>query len=442
MAAPAPPTLRQRCLHALASQLAEAERGLPAPPGLGEGAAALPAELRLELLLLLACWKLLDAATCELLAGDGVDGSLLAGAATVSLVGCALLRPASLRALFCTPLPQLRSLSLRHLPWLRDADVALLLPHCLGLRRLDLAKCPRLTAAAVAAAACAVPRLESLSLAGCWQVDVLPTLSTCSQLTSLNLSGCWQATDVALRVVRACGLRGVDAAACLAFEPPCLACLAASPCLSLPAWTARGFNAAAASPLAWPAVLMLLPPPPLSTRTACTPVSLQVLRGLPQLEELCLAGNSSLGAVSLVSSAAGAALPAAPPAGPAGHPGGPPGAAPPAAGIGAGGAAAPGAAAAAAAAGGAAAGGAAAAAAVAPAARPDRDAHLGGFLAEEDEDADSQELQEALSELRFPLAGVVLPQVRRWLHLPAGCACGMRLLRTSLSMPPLRNPSP
>lgn len=206
-----PPTLRRRCLHLLASALADS----PATPWQEQqrraaqaGVQALPQELQLELLTLLASWQLLDAHACQLLGGaaSGGGSSVLAGAAAVSLTGCALLTPASLHGLLlCCTLPQLSSLSLKGVAWLEDADVCALLQHLPSLLRLNLSKCPRLTAAAVAAlaASAAAPQLQALSLARCWQVAALPGLQACSRLTSLDLSGCWQLTDGAVQPVRA-----------------------------------------------------------------------------------------------------------------------------------------------------------------------------------------------------------------------------------------------
>ncbi len=205
-----PPTLRRRCQHLLASALVDS----PASPWqeqqrhtLQSGLQDLPQELQLELLKLLASWQLLDARACLLLgsAASATGGSVLAGAAAVSLAGCVLLAPASLHGqLLCCPLPRLASLSLRGVGWLGDTDVCRLLQQLPSLQRLDLSKCPRLTAAAVAAvaASAAAPNLQSLSLAACWRVDALPGLHSCSRLTSLDLSGCWQLTDAAVQPVR------------------------------------------------------------------------------------------------------------------------------------------------------------------------------------------------------------------------------------------------
>ena len=212
-----PATLRLRCLQQVAWALLE--RRLQAGSGGGgssaagtleEGVRGLPQELQQELLLLAASWQLLDDAACTLLAGSAAGsgangGSILAGAAAVSLAHCVLLSGASLRRLLCCPLPQLQALSLRSLPQLTDAHVALVAQQCPSLTRLDLSKCLELTAvaaAAVAAGACA-PHLQALSLAGCWQVAALPSLAVrCTGLTSLDLSGCWRIAEGELQQVR------------------------------------------------------------------------------------------------------------------------------------------------------------------------------------------------------------------------------------------------
>ena len=112
--------------------------------------AALPQELRLELLLVLAGWQLLDDSTCTLLAGEEAGGSLLAGAAAASLAGCAALGRPGVARLLCSPLPTLRTLSLKGVAAVGDGEAALIAAHCPSLLRLDLSKCPSLTDAAVA----------------------------------------------------------------------------------------------------------------------------------------------------------------------------------------------------------------------------------------------------------------------------------------------------
>lgn len=225
LAARQPVSLRKRCLQLVASALVEQrwQGGSGGEQGsagwrLQEGLVALPHELQQEVLLLLASWQLLDDTVCALLAGGnagcgsadgsslgaGGGNSILAGAATVSLAHCVLLSSGALQHLFGCPLPQLQSLSLRGLVQLTDAHVALVAQQCPALTRLDLSKCPDLTAAAVGAlnaAACA-PLLQALSLAGCWQVAHLPGLGQrCSALASLDVSGCWQITDGELQQV-------------------------------------------------------------------------------------------------------------------------------------------------------------------------------------------------------------------------------------------------
>ena len=227
MAAAAVPTLRRSCLDVLAMKLALREHSrdddVDDDEDLRGATKFLPQELQLELLLLLAAKQLLSSAAADLLtpatAAAGGDG-VLAGATAVSLAHCVLLGSASLRArLFCCKLPQLQSLDLRGLPWLTDADVALVARNCPALRRLDLSGCTQLTAAAVQSlsrvvggpggARPAVAALHSLSLAGCWQVDKLPGLAACcSQLTSLNLSGCWQLPGAEVRQVGGGGREG------------------------------------------------------------------------------------------------------------------------------------------------------------------------------------------------------------------------------------------
>ncbi len=223
LAAGRPVSLRKRCLQLVASALVEqrwqgngGDKGSNAQQ-LQDSLAVLPHELQQEVLLLLASWQLLDGTACALLAGSsagcgaadggrlgGGGSGILAGAATVSLAHCVLLSSGTLQHLFGCPLPQLQSLSLRGLVQLTDAEVALVAQQCPALTRLDLSKCPELTAAAVgalAAAACA-PRLQALSLAGCWRVAHLPCLGQrCSALASLDLSGGWQITDSELRQV-------------------------------------------------------------------------------------------------------------------------------------------------------------------------------------------------------------------------------------------------
>lgn len=197
MAAPAlgPPPLRQRCLQLLAAALLEWRGG---DGQVHSSVALLPEELRAEVLLLLAGWQLLEDTTCALLS-PCPGTSVLAGAAAVSLAHCTLLGRGSLARLLGAPLPMLRSLSLRGLARLVDADVALVAQHCPALQQLDLSKNPELTAAAVAAvaggAAATSGALQALSLAGCWQVAALPGLSRCTALTSVDLGGCWQLTD-------------------------------------------------------------------------------------------------------------------------------------------------------------------------------------------------------------------------------------------------------
>lgn len=229
MASPAAPSqpvsLRKRCLQLVAAAVVEqrlqgssSSRVGRAAGQLQHGIAALPQELQQEELLLLASWQLLDDDACQLLAGGsggssagsgggdlgGSTAGILSGAATVSLAHCVLLSGSTLLHLLGCPLPQLQSLSLRGLPQLTDAHVALLAHQCPSLTRLDASKCPELTAAAVqalAAAPCAL-RLQALVLAGCWQVARLPGLAQrCTALASLDLSGCWQLADSELRQV-------------------------------------------------------------------------------------------------------------------------------------------------------------------------------------------------------------------------------------------------
>lgn len=206
------PSLKRCCLKLLASALLDTTpahkrqrwQDAEAVAHARAGVCQLPDELQLELLLLLACWQRLDDAACALLCGDR-GGSGLAGAASASLAGCAQLGLPSLRRLLGSPLPQLQSLNLRGLPALTDAEVALLAQHCPALTRLDLSNNRNLTAAAAAAVAGgpAAPRLQALSLAGCWRVAALPGLAACSTLTLLSLAGCWQLTDDGVREVRA-----------------------------------------------------------------------------------------------------------------------------------------------------------------------------------------------------------------------------------------------
>ncbi|KAI3433843.1 hypothetical protein D9Q98_003646 [Chlorella vulgaris] len=204
---PAPSSLRRQCLHALATMLTGYGTGLAADSnGLLAGIAALPAELRQELLLMLAGWQLLDEAACAVLthSDDGSGSSVLAGATALSLAGCVLLNRTSL-GLF-TGASQLLTLSLKGVLRLADSDVEQIARNCLSLRRMDLSKCPNLTAAAVAAltgCAWAPTQLQSLSLAGCWRVAELPGLHLCGALTALNLSGCWQLSDAVVQQVLA-----------------------------------------------------------------------------------------------------------------------------------------------------------------------------------------------------------------------------------------------
>lgn len=222
LAAAGPPaTLRRRCLQVVAWALLKRRVqaggcGGSSASSLEEGVRALPQELQLELLLLAASWQLLDDAACTLLTCGAADSgssssSILAGAATVSLAHCVLLGGASLRRLFCCPLPQLQTLSLRGLPQLTDAHVALVAKQCPSLTRLDFSKCLELTGAAVAAVAagaCA-PQLQALSLVGCWQVAALPGLALrCTGLASLDVSGCWQLAEGELQEVRESRGRG------------------------------------------------------------------------------------------------------------------------------------------------------------------------------------------------------------------------------------------
>lgn len=202
---PAPSSLRRQCLHALATMLTGYGTGLAADSnGLLAGIAALPAELRQELLLMLAGWQLLDEAACAVLthSDDGSGSSVLAGATALSLAGCVLLNRTSL-GLF-TGASQLLTLSLKGVLRLADSDVEQIARNCSSLRRMDLSKCPNLTAAAVAAltgCAWAPTQLQSLSLAGCWRVAELPGLHLCGALTALNLSGCWQLSDAVVQQV-------------------------------------------------------------------------------------------------------------------------------------------------------------------------------------------------------------------------------------------------
>lgn len=205
-----PPALRLCCLRLVASELLQAQEAqggsaaaAAASGSLHAAVRALPSELQQELLLLLASWQLLDDASCEALAGPG-GGGVLAGAAAASLAHCVLLGRPGLGRLFPSPLPQLQSLSLKGLLFLEDGDVAMVVQHLPALRQLDLSKNPRFTAGAVGAvaAAPAAPQLQSLSLAGCWQVDALPGLAErCRALTSLTLAGCWQLTNSVVRRV-------------------------------------------------------------------------------------------------------------------------------------------------------------------------------------------------------------------------------------------------
>lgn len=235
------PSLKRCCLQLLASALLDNQPAQHhrqqqldevAAAYLRAGACQLPEELQLDLLLLLASWQQLGDAACALLCGVH-SGSALSGAASLSLAGCVLLGRPSLRRLLGSPLPQLQSLNLRGLPALTDAEVALVAQHCPSLTRLDLSNARSLTSAAVAAVTSgpAAPRLQALSMAGCWRVAALPGLTACTALTSLNLAGCWQLTDDAVREVRAGGVRlGLVKGGVLAARPVgCPPCITRAP---------------------------------------------------------------------------------------------------------------------------------------------------------------------------------------------------------------------
>ena len=221
-----PPLLRSVCLRLLATALA-----LPADSSSGgssysgcsfswaaQRVFALPAELRQDLLCLLASWRLLTAAACAALQ----PSCFLSGMASLDLSGCSLLSASALSThLFACQLPQLLSLSLRGVLHLTDSLLESILGQCPSLRQLDVSQCAQLGSAAVAAVggtasgvgevsmgsdagdrrSGAHSRLESLSLAGCWQIASVGALQACGSLTSLVLDGCWQLRSADVRQV-------------------------------------------------------------------------------------------------------------------------------------------------------------------------------------------------------------------------------------------------
>eukprot|EP00887_Chlorella_sp_A99_P005316 scaffold1.g5316.t1 len=198
------PSLRQQCLQRLAGLL------LPVPsPGSGSSIdvadassaiVLLPAELRLELLLLLARWGLLTATALDRLRCDDFLTSLV----SLSFAGCALLPSGALGQLASRPLPRLTSLNLRGCAQLTDAEAARALQQCPGLTSVELSKCPLIGMAAIGELA-TLPGLAALGLARCWQVADLSPLAACRRLRSLNVSGCCGVDPAGLRrVVAAC----------------------------------------------------------------------------------------------------------------------------------------------------------------------------------------------------------------------------------------------
>ncbi|KAK9807707.1 hypothetical protein WJX72_006756 [[Myrmecia] bisecta] len=150
------------------------------------GVAALPSELKDELLQALAKWQLLTADALQLLWHWGQPGML----PTLSFAGCGLLSAACVAHAVCNAGHMLTSLNLRGVLQLDDRHLQEILHCCPHLTSLNLAKCTRLSDAALAAIAAAALPLLSLNLAGCWRVTHIAPLAVCTKLDSLALDGC------------------------------------------------------------------------------------------------------------------------------------------------------------------------------------------------------------------------------------------------------------
>ncbi|GAB4818008.1 hypothetical protein N2152v2_005054 [Parachlorella kessleri] len=223
-----PPSLRCACLRLLATAISLPEGSSSSDSSdsgdsfswAAQRVCTLPAELRQDLLCLLASWRLLTDAACAALQ----PACFLIGMATLDLSGCSLLCSRVLRThVFACQLPHLISLSLRGVLHLTNTMLEGILSQCPSLRQLDVSHCYQLGSPAVAAISGSASgvggnvgsgtkegvvhrQLESLSLAGCWQVASIGALRACGSLTSLILDGCWQ-------------LRSGDVRQALAFLP-------------------------------------------------------------------------------------------------------------------------------------------------------------------------------------------------------------------------------
>ena len=188
---------------------------------------------------------------------------------------------------------------------LTDALLAHILRLCPGLRQLDVSRCPQLTDAAVEAIArtsrgeagtggsrsssggSGGSGLNSLSLAGYWQIGSVALLRSCPGLTSPSLDGCWR--------LESGGVRQVGCRRRRCFPTMCLCAPMCTGLFSRLSSYALFSLAELLCLLQWRACLRALRQP------ACPLCVLQVLSALPRLESLSLSGCAQLDSAVLVS---------------------------------------------------------------------------------------------------------------------------------------------
>mmetsp|Transcript_290 Transcript_290/g.901 ORF Transcript_290/g.901 Transcript_290/m.901 type:complete len:366 (+) Transcript_290:377-1474(+) len=188
-----PPSLRDLCCHAIASELclvpSPDSRSPRETESLVHAVSELPPEHREALWHTLVTMRLLSntvawfALWCPLWAASRKN---------LSLASCTALNGNEVAAHLSSACTALESLDLSQMA-VTDGQLAVVCRACTTLTSLNLEGCHLLGGDAIKAIG-SVRRLKRLSISGCWRVSTMAELCRSAQLVGLDVSGCWQLT--------------------------------------------------------------------------------------------------------------------------------------------------------------------------------------------------------------------------------------------------------